>query len=557
MSKNINFLIILLTFVVAIFFVSPFAYADCSFVINKISGDGAVIPINTSHVMTVKVILCGEPADGATVSWIIDASSSAQGQLFKNIDYTDSNGLSSNTITLSTKGTAIIKVTAKAVLDIGDGYYEEYTATTFFSINGFSEEEEEEEVGAFKCEECAHINPKAKGAEGDLYERCIEQCLSDKNNANIQKQIDFEEVAIEGTSAIETANIQFTNIGSRLTELRKGSTGASIKGLSFKLEDYTLPLLASSAAPETVTDGSMPTTSEELSELGMFLTGTLKFGDKDRTSKERGFDFDTKGISGGIDYRLIKPLFLGIAFGYASTDSDFQQSPDSFNIDGYTASFYGNYNITDNLYIDSIISHSWVDMEMERHVFYSIPSIDKSITLVNQNFKSDPDGTILSSSIGSGYDFSVNGLYIGPYIRLDNIECDIDKYRERPSNLGPGHGLALTIEDQDVHSFTGTLGLNASHSISTNWAVLLPHIRFEALHEFDNDARDINAYPTTNPVKKRSLSTERPDRDYITLGMGLTAIFPGGKMGFIDYEPVLGLDDVTAHKITLGLRIEF
>jgi hypothetical protein len=52
-------------------------------------------------------------------------------------------------------------------------------------------------------------------------------------------------------------------------------------------------------------------------------------------------------------------------------------------------------------------------------------------------------------------------------------------------------------------------------------------------------------------------ATDSPDRDYVNLGVALSATFRGGIAAFIDYETVLGLANVTGNAITLGIRGEF
>jgi outer membrane autotransporter protein len=194
-------------------------------------------------------------------------------------------------------------------------------------------------------------------------------------------------------------------------------------------------------------------------------------------------------------------------------------------------------------------------MDTVRHVVYSLHDKGED---VNQAFKSDPDGTELSTSIGGGYTWNHGGLTLNPYLRTEKIEVDIDRYREHPDRLSDGFGLALVIEDQDVHSVTTALGAQVSYAISTQWGIFQPHVSAEWLHEYSNDSRDITARFVSDPTRTAfGVPTERPDRDYVNLGLGMSTVFTKGKNAFISYEPVVGLDDVTSHRITGGVRFEF
>lgn len=83
---------------------------------------------------------------------------------------------------------------------------------------------------------------------------------------------------------------------------------------------------------------------------------------------------------------------------------------------------------------------------------------------------------------------------------------------------------------------------------------------FEWEHEYQDDSRIVTANfaadPTPSDDTLIKIRTDSPDRDFFNLGFGLSAVFPRGVSSFIYYETVLGLDDIVAHFITGGLRIE-
>ncbi len=127
--------------------------------------------------------------------------------------------------------------------------------------------------------------------------------------------IAYEEAITQGTSSIETSNIQFTNIGARLATLRGGA-----RGLAFNIKEK--PLYKTMYASRSPGGAGSYSELSIFSRLGFFLNGTLTLGDKDLTDRESGFDFDTKGIIAGSDYRLTDDFVLGAAFGYVNTGAD-------------------------------------------------------------------------------------------------------------------------------------------------------------------------------------------------------------------------------------------
>jgi outer membrane autotransporter protein len=130
---------------------------------------------------------------------------------------------------------------------------------------------------------------------------------------------------------------------------------------------------------------------------------------------------------------------------------------------------------------------------------------------------------------------------------------DVDGFRE----TGAG-GLNLAMEDFDATSVTTTLGGKISRVINTDWAVLVPQLRFEWEHEYDNDATRLLARFAADPTRTAfGIETDDPDRDYFRLGLGVSAVFPYGWSGFVNYNTVLDKQDWTDHLIDVGARWEF
>ena len=116
----------------------------------------------------------------------------------------------------------------------------------------------------------------------------------------------------------------------------------------------------------------------------------------------------------------------------------------------------------------------------------------------------------------------------------------------------------LLVKSLDVQSAASVLGGKFTYAASQSWGVLLPHVQVEWEHEFKDDpyrleARFLND-PTATPIVVHG---DPIDSDFFRLGFGLSAIWAGGKSGFIYYEKTLGRAGITQDNIALGLRIEF
>jgi hypothetical protein len=51
--------------------------------------------------------------------------------------------------------------------------------------------------------------------------------------------------------------------------------------------------------------------------------------------------------------------------------------------------------------------------------------------------------------------------------------------------------------------------------------------------------------------------TDRPDRDYFNLGVGVSMVLANGFQPFVNFRELVGYNDRSSHTVTLGLRIPF
>ena len=391
------------------------------------------------------------------------------------------------------------------------------------------------------------------GSEGEnnLREACLALDNADNETlANAVRQLTPKQGPAQGTSSVETNKRQFDNITSRMAALRSGATGISVAGLTLQYQELTLPGGMFTDDSDTLSGGSAGSDDTLLiGKLGIFINGSVSFGDKATTSNELGFDIDTKGLTVGVDYRFSDKLVVGGAIGYADNKTDFDRNRGSMDMDGYTLSIYSTYYHDENTYLDAIGSVGWNDFSNRRAVDIGIVGIPEA------EVNGDTNGQKYALSIGGGYDFYHKGLSFGPVARINYINTDIDSYAESSST-----GFELVYDSQDVESLTSMLGAQLSYAISTSNGIFTPQLLFEWAHEFKDDSRFITARflydPGSTPLPF-NLATDDPERDYFNLGAGLSATFAEGKSAFIFYETNLQRDDINLDTISAGLRLTF
>ena len=370
-------------------------------------------------------------------------------------------------------------------------------------------------------------------------------------------QITLNESAAPVDAALSSVSAQKQNIDVRLAALRGGATGRSVQGLAFNIKGLKLSADDLAGIFETQREtGGAASADEDFGPWGLFINGTITVGEKDETTNEAGFDFDTQGITVGLDYRLSDNAVLGGAFGYVNTDTELNANGGGLDGSGYSLTLYGTYYQSDNFYLDGSFSYGWNDYEQDRNVRYTLASND---TAVDQTLLADYDGEQLSFSLGGGYEFNKGAFSFGPVGQLQYINADVDGYQERAADpSASGSGWTVELEDQEYESLTLSLGGQTSYAMSQSWGVLVPQARFDWVHEFDDDNRLVSGRFLGDPSRTRfTLPTDESDSDYFNLGVGVSAIFSEGKSAFFYYQTTVGFEDLEHHNFSGGLRWEF
>lgn len=397
-------------------------------------------------------------------------------------------------------------------------------------------------------------------AQGDLFGRCGDMV----HNANallgngptafslgltapdLNRALDkiaHDEAAAQGANSTQDTEVQIDNLTGRLSALRGGAKSISTAGLAVR--DSSGQLLAANSDWL----GSALAAGEEdagNSKFGLFVTGDYSFGEDDGSNEEAGYDLDGYGITAGADYKLSENMIAGAAFGYTNTNNDFDQNGGELDQDTYSFSLYASV-YSGPAYLDGVVSYAISDTNIDRTLSYG-----GLVRPVNRVANGDTEGDEWSFSIGTGYEFSRGGWSLTPMARATYSDADIDAYSETGAL-----GLNLAVADQTVKSFETALGADVSYAHSTNFGVVIPQLRLEWAHEFDNDSRQITAQYVNDPRNNRFfVRTDAPDRNYFVLGGGLSALMVGGMTTFAEVETVLGKEDYNKYTLRIGGRLE-
>ena len=131
------------------------------------------------------------------------------------------------------------------------------------------------------------------------------------------------------------------------------------------------------------------------------------------------------------------------------------------------------------------------------------------------------------------------------------VKLGIDSYIER----GAG-ALSLDVDRQNTESLQGNLGARVSYTWQTAKAVIMPGIRASYGYEFSRNSQNVTSrlVQGSSPF---SIQTMSPDRNFFSVGAGITAFTVRGMSVYINYDAQIGENKYVAQSVNAGLRMGF
>ncbi|WP_223789070.1 autotransporter domain-containing protein [Marinicella meishanensis] len=365
---------------------------------------------------------------------------------------------------------------------------------------------------------------------------------------NLMEEITPNEVTAQSTSAAEIITSQFRNVDSRLAQLRGGGgAGFSVNGLTARYGNESIPLGMLAYLNDDEEAAATSNINDFVSPWGMFVNGTISMGERDATGRELGFDFDTYGLTAGVDYRFSPTKVAGVALGYANFDSEIEGEAEVKST-GLTLTGYGSFYIKDNFYVDGRISYGNPDFEQKRRINFNLDNI-----AVDRVATGKTDSNQYSVAMSMGYHFNKNSWNITPNASVRYVKTSIDGFQE----TGAG-GFNFAFADQEVKSMVWSVGTSVSKAISLKNGVLSPQFDINISRETENDGGFIEARFIDAPDDEIFfIATDEPDRTFGSAGLGLVFIGANGKQAYINYRSIFGLEGFTRGTINIGARFEF
>jgi len=365
-----------------------------------------------------------------------------------------------------------------------------------------------------------------------------------------------EEYAAQGSMASKFVNSQASVLANRFAALRFAAQGINVaQGAgsgsgSWSPGGFSYAYNGSARGGGASADGS----DSFWSRLSVFANGGFGSGDKDPTTFEDAFFYDSTEISVGADYRLTNQLVIGVLAGHTEKRVDFNSAESivdgGIRGNGQSAMLYMQYE-TEHAFVNVSLGAQHLSLSTRRRITY--PSNNPDIPAVDVTSFSNTGSNALVASIGTGYSAHWRGLTAEPYLNLTNTRTRIEAFTEHSDD-----GFDIATPTQTIQSLEGALGLRAQYAILNRFGVVVPYVYGEARRQFRDSSRNIaSGYVGDGGATDFNLSTDDPVKHYYIVGGGGSIVLKHGLQGFMQYAKVLDYTHYTDHTVSGGLRWEF
>lgn len=294
----------------------------------------------------------------------------------------------------------------------------------------------------------------------------------------------------------------------------------------------------------------------ELSEGRFNLFASMQSGFQERPASdaERAYDATLQNLLVGVDYLATPTMTTGIGLSYQTSGVDFEAGAGDLRKDRIGALGFWNWSPARAVSFESYVGHDWLQHEVERTINYVITLNQGLSTQESRQIfdvaRANVAGRQLQAGGAVAGDLRVRSVTFAPRAAVEYCGTTLESYAE-----SDGIGLAMAYDEQRFQSLVSRAGVFASTGLSRPWGVLSPQIRAEHVHQHASDEREIRSRFVQDANGYRmALRTEAPDRDFWMIGVGAVAVLPGGFSAFLDFQRLLGNDQMREQILSAGLR---
>jgi large repetitive protein len=275
--------------------------------------------------------------------------------------------------------------------------------------------------------------------------------------------------------------------------------------------------------------------------FGIWASGMIRSGNHDGRNGDADIDFETDGVSFGIDYRVNGAFTIGGGVGYGTDGSDIGNNGTRSEADAYTFAVYGSYSPGEVFFLDGLWGYQTFDYDLRRFV------------TTNGNFvRGDRGGSQWFGSVSVGADLAAGQWQFTPYARVDIARATLDGYTETGDAV-----FALSYNQMEVDTDTANAGVRIDYRHDTGWGTFSPQLRLEYQRDFKASSAQALRYADLPAGPFYRVETVGFDRSRLMIGLGALFDFDRGWSFKIDYRGLIGSGEDSDHGVQLNIEKKY
>ena len=268
---------------------------------------------------------------------------------------------------------------------------------------------------------------------------------------------------------------------------------------------------------------------------------------------ENGYSSRVPRVTVGADYRITDWMIAGLGMNYTYQDGT-SDDIGHFHTQSYGPLLFASFVPLPGTFTDIALGYNHQDYFRNRPaVATATNAAGETATLTNGHASGNFNGDQYSAGFLAGYDHPLQGFTIGPRAGFNYVYYDREDHSETSSS-----GLALRYSGLNQSSLQSTLGAVATMPLSTGFGVVQPQIGVSWVHEFLNDARNIQAeYLSVNDpsATQFTFKREQPARDWEVIDLAVSMVLPNQLQPFVSFTTIQGNENFVSYGGVLGVRM--
>ncbi len=287
--------------------------------------------------------------------------------------------------------------------------------------------------------------------------------------------------------------------------------------------------------------GKKPLATGNQGPWGIFADFVSASGTQDGSETQTGYHFNIYGLVAGADYRPGSDWLLGLGSGFYRTKASFEAGGGSARVKNLPFFTYAAYTPGD-FYAMGSLGYTLNWYEIDRNVIFAG---------LGRTANRSVNGGAFNGALETGYDFRFTKAILTPAATLFYSRARVDGFTETGAD-----SLNLSVDSQTAESLQGGIGFRAARPFKYCGTDAMVQVSAFYQHEFSNDSRGVNAR-LAQTGSGFTIQTDRPHRDFVVLGGGLSFNIRRHLSLHANYNAELGGSEYTAHLVSAGIKWEF